>query len=177
MPYKTFNNWLFDGNLESPFPKPTDKINLLKYNSPITHVFVLQLFLRSGKLNDYLNKYFNNIGLRYLDKEEFFKFIKKCVIDFRVTKRDTVFYPRQAKNKLFDILRLKFPYLKKDDVYLLIDGIEKSDQKEGIYHALGMEVPKKRKIRTGKKVKKGKVPLMDFLAEHFSLYREVPSKN
>jgi len=177
MPYKTFNNWLFDGSLETPFPKATDKIDLLKTTSPISHMFVMQLFLRNGPLNDYLNKYFNNVGLWYLDKEEFFKFIKKCVIDFRVNKRDTVFYPRKAKNKLFDILRLKFPYLKKHDTYLLIDEIEKSDDKEGIYHALGMEMPKKRKVRTGKKVKKGKVPLKDFLEEHFSLYKEVPSKN
>jgi len=78
---------------------------------------------------------------------------------------------------LFDILRLKFPYLKKDDVYLLIDGIDRSDDKEGIYHALGIEEPKKRKIKTGKKVKKIKMPLKDFLEEHFSLYREAPSKN
>jgi len=177
MPYKTFNNWLFDGSLNTPFPKPTDKVNLLKSTSPINHLFVLQLFLRNGPLNAYLNKHFNNVGLWYLDKEEFFKFIKKCVIDFRVNKRDTVFYPRKAKNKLFDILRLKFPYLKKDDVYLLIDGIDRSDDKEGIYHALGIEEPKKRKIKTGKKVKKIKMPLKDFLEEHFSLYREVPSKN
>ena len=177
MPYKTFNNWLFDGSFNTPFPKATDKMDLLKYNSPITHTFVLQLFLRNGLLNDYLNKYFNNIGLRYLDKKEFFTFIKKCVIDFSINKRDTVFYPRKAQNKLFDILRLKFPFLKKDDVYLLIEEIDKSDDKEGVYTAVGLETPKKRKIRTGKKVKKGKIVLKDFLEEHFSLYREVPSKN
>jgi hypothetical protein len=177
MPYKTFNAWLFDGSLNTPFPKATDKMDLLKYNSPITHTFVLQMFLRNGLLNDYLNKYFNNIGLRYLDKEEFFKFIKKCVIDFRFNKRDVVFYRRRAQNKLFDILRLKFPFLKKDDVYLLIEEIDKSDEKEGVYNAVGLEAPKKRKIRTGKKVKKGKIVLKDFLEEHFSLYREMPSKN
>jgi hypothetical protein len=177
MPYKTFNNWLFDGSLDSPLPKSTDKVNLLKYNSPITHTFVLQLFLRNGPLNNYLNKYFNNIGLRYLDKEEFFKFIKKCVIDFRVNKRDIVFYPRRAQNKLFDILRGRFPLLKKDDVYLLIDEIDRSDEKGGVYNALGLEAPKKRKIKTGKKVKKGKITLKEFLEEHFSLYREMPSKN
>jgi hypothetical protein len=128
-------------------------------------------------LNDYLNKYFNNIGLRYLDKEEFFKFIKKCVIEFRVNKRDTVFYPWKVQNKLFDILREKFPYLKKDDVALLIEEIDKSDDKEGVYNALGLDAPKKRKVRTGKKVKKGKIVLKEFLEEHFSLYREMPSKN
>ena len=177
MPYKTFNNWLFDGSLESPFPKPAGKIDLLKYNSPITHTFVLQLFLRNGPLNDYLNKYFNNIGLRYLDKKEFFKFIKKAVIDFRFNKRDVVFYPRRAQNKLFDILRYKFPVLKKDDVSLLVAEIDKSDEKEGIYNALGLDAPKKRKIKTGKKIKKDKLVLKEFLEEHFSLYREMPSKN
>ncbi len=120
-PYKVFNNWLFDGSLNTPFPKATDKVDLLKSSSPINNRFVLQLFLRNGPLNEYLDQYFNNIGLWYLDKEEFFKFIKKCVIDFRVTRRDVVFYPRKHQHKLFSILELKFPYLKKDDINLLID--------------------------------------------------------
>ena len=73
MPYKTFNNWLFDGDRDSPIPKATDKVDILKSTSPINHMFVLQLFLRNGSLNHYLDEYFNNVGLWYLEKEEFFK--------------------------------------------------------------------------------------------------------
>lgn len=176
MPFKTFTNWLFDGSSDSPIPK-AGNMDLTKPSSPISQQFVIKMFLRNGPLNSYLNEYFNNVGVWYLDKEELFKFVKKCVIDFKVNRRDIVYYKRSDKSKLFDLLSVKFPYLKKDDVYLLIDEIEKSEDKDGVYNALGLEAPKKRKVRTGKKTKKGKVTLEEFLAEHFSLYREVPSKN
>jgi len=47
MPFRTYNNWLFDGQRNSPIPK-TDKLDILKYNSPITHTFVISMFLRNG---------------------------------------------------------------------------------------------------------------------------------
>ena len=171
MPYKTFNTWLFDGSRNTPFPKKTEKVDLLKYNSPITPTFVIQMFLRCGSLNDYLDKYFNNIGLRYMDKEEFFIFIKNCVIDFRVNKRDVVFYPRKPRNKLYEILREKLPHFKNNDVELLTEMIENSEEKSVVYNTLGIEVPKKKKIKTGKKIKKGKLTLKKLLEESFSIYR------
>ncbi len=167
MPFKTFNTWLFDGNIKSPIPTTKD---VLKYNSPITHTFVLSLFLRNGKLNHYLNDYFNNINLRYLQKEELFYFIKRCVIDFRIKKRDIVFYPRMAKNKLYDKLREKTPILKNGDISLLCDIIDKSEDKNMVYQALDIEKPKKQKVRT-KKIKKKKITLQDFLSEHFSIMK------
>jgi len=171
MPYKTFNNWLFDGSRNTPLPKRTEKVDLLKYNSPITPTFVLQMFLRNGPLNDYLDKYFNNLGLRYLDKEEFFHFIKNAVIDFRINKREVVFYPRKPRNKLYEILRERMPHFKNNDVELLTEMIEKSDEKDSVYNALGLEVPKKRKIKTGKKIK-GKRSLKKVLEGHFSILRK-----
>jgi len=109
MPFRTFNNWLFDRNKLSPIPPPRDGVDILKYNSPITNTFILSLFLRNGNLNHYLNEYFNNMGLRYIPKDELFKFIKKCVFDFKVTRRDTVFYKFRRYDKMYSILRDKFP--------------------------------------------------------------------
>jgi len=168
-PYKIFNTWLFDGSKTSPIPPARGKVDILKYNSPITHTYILSLFMRNNSLNKYLDEYFNNINLRYIPKEELFKFIKKCVQDFRVRRNQTVFYKFQRQNKLYGILRDRFPQLKNNDVSLLCELIEKSEEKEAIYNSLGMEVPKKKKIKTGvKKPKKGKIPLKSFLAEHFS---------
>lgn len=175
MPFRTFNTWLFDRNPNSPIPAPKKGVDILKYNSPITHTFVLSLFLRNGELNHYLDEYFNNIGLRYLSKEELFKFIKKCVIDFKVKRNQTVFYKWKRQDKLYNILREKFPQFKNNDITLLCELIERADDKEAIFHSLGLEMPKKRKLRTSKKKpKKGKVPLREFLAEHFSTIEEVP---
>jgi len=178
MPFKTFTSWLFDGNRNSPIPKPSftkeGKISvpdILKYNSPITHTFALQLFMRSGPLNYYLDKYFNDINVRYLSREELFLFLKKCVMDFKVTKRDTVFYPYKAKNKLYDILKKKLPELKGYDISLLCDIIEKSPEKKSIYNALNLEIPKKKKMKMGEKKnkEKKKISLKEFLEEHFSI--------
>ena len=174
MPYRTFNSWLFDGSRDSKFPEPKYADDgkeiipdLLKYNSPITHTYVISMFLKNGPLNFYLDKYFNNINLRYLEKKELFLFVKKCVLDFRVGRRDTTFIPFTRKTKLFGILRNKFPELKNCDVSLLCDLIEESDNREVIYSTLGLEKPKK--VKTRKEPKSKKITLKEFLAKHFSI--------
>lgn len=175
MPFRTFNQWLFDREKSSPVPKPKNGVDILKYNSPITHTFVLSMFLRHESLNSYLNEYFNNFNLRNLDKEEFLKFIKKCVIDFRVRKSDIVFYKFKKQDKLFNILRGKFPQFKNNDISLMCELIERSDDKDVIYQSIGMEMPKKQKIKTTKnKTMSTKKSLKQFLAEHFSTIEEAP---
>ena len=125
------------------------------------------MFLKNGPLNYYLDTYFNNINLRYLEKNEVFAFIKKCVLDFRIGRRDTTFVPWTRKTKLFGALRDKFPELKNCDVSLLVDLVDESDNKEAIYNTLGLEKPKKLKVKS--KRKKTKVSLKEFMAEHFSI--------
>jgi hypothetical protein len=180
MPYKTFFNWLFDGNVNSEIPKPrTDdsgKVivpDILKYNSPITHTYVVSIFLRHAPLTRYLDEYFNDINLRYLERADLFKFIKKCVCDFRIRKNDTVFYPRKERQKLFEVLRERVPYLKDGDLFLLCDMIEKSDEKEQVYSTLGLSVPKKEKLKIKKETKKTttKISIKDYLEKHFSIVK------
>jgi len=174
MPYRTFTGWLFDGSRNSEFPTPKYDDSgkeiipdLLKYNSPITVTYAVSMFLKNGPLNHYLDQYFNNINLRYMDKQEVFEFIKKCVLDFRVSRRDTTFIPWTRKSKLFGSLRNKFPELKNCDISLLCDLVEESDQKEVIFNTLGLEKPKKMKIK--KKKTTTKISLKDFMAQHFSI--------
>jgi len=174
MPYRTFNSWLFDGSRGSEFPKPkyddSGKViipDLLHYKSPISVTYAISMFLKNGPLNHYLDAYFNNINLRYMDKKDIFKFIKKCVLDFRVGKRDTTFIPWSRKTKLFGVVRNKFPELKNCDISLLCDLIEESDEKEAIFNTLGLEKPKKIKVK--KKKRKTKISLKDFMAQHFSI--------
>lgn len=175
MPFKTFNNWLFDGRRDTKIPKPKKDDNgkittpdILKYNSPITHTFVISMFLKHGPLNKYLDTYFNDINLRYLSREELFYFIKRCVRDFRITRRDTTFYPRQPRVLLYEKLREKLPYLKNDDLYLLCDIVEKSDERDTVFDTLGLEKPKKTKLKKQKKIKSEKISLKKLLDEHFS---------
>lgn len=176
MPWKTFYSWLFDGskNTQIPSPKfdPNGKVlvpDILKYNSPITHTYVIKIFTKHGPLNYYLNKYLNNINLRYLDKEELFYFIKKCVLDFKVTRKDIRYISYKPKQKLFDKLRERFPQYKNSDISLMIEIIESSDEKEAIYQAFDIEVPKKQKVKKQKKLKSKKISMKKFLEENFSV--------
>jgi len=125
------------------------------------------MFLKHGPLNHYLDKYFNDISLRYLNKKELFTFIKKCVLDFRVRRSDTSFTPYTRKTKIFTALRNKFPELKNCDVSLLCDLVEESDEKEAIFNTLGLEKPKK--LKTKKQPRSKKVSLKEFMAKHFSI--------
>lgn len=174
-PYQAFNQWLFDGQRDSPIPKEkTDdkgKItipDITKYNSPIHHTYVISLFLRNGQLNYYLNKHFNNINLRYLSREDILLFIKKCVYDFNIKKRDLMFYKRPARKMLYEKLREKVPEFKNDDISLLCDIVENSDNRDAVYDSLDLEKPKKQKIKKAKKIKSEKMPLNELLNKHFS---------
>lgn len=163
MPFKIFNKWLFDGNRKTSIDS-----SLLKYNSPITNMYVIGLFQRSGKLNHYLDKHFNNMGLYYLDKEEFLKFIKNCVMDFRINRRTITFFPRKPTDDLFDSLRNRVAILKNDDLDLLTQLINKSDDREAIYSSLGIDKkPKACKIPNRKMNKKNKITLDEFM-ENFT---------
>ncbi len=175
MPFKTFFNWLFDDSINSEIPKP--KLNeegkvlipdILKYNSPITHTYVISLFLNSPELNHFLNKKFNNINLRYLEKKELFLFIKKCVIDFRIKRNMMLYKPYKKQEELFKGLRSKIPLLKNDDIELLSDLCLKlpDEEKDEIYSGLGLlkEKPVKTKIKKEtKKKQKNKISKDDFL--------------
>lgn len=169
MPFRTFNDWVFDGSRYSPIPEPKDGVDLLKYNSPITHTYVISMFLNHGPLNHYLNKYCNNLGLRYMTKEELFLFIKKCVLDFKATRRNVAYFKYKRNSLLFQGLREKLPEVKTCDINLLCDIIDKSKEKGAIYQTLGIEKQKKRKIKKEKKSRVGKISLKKFLIEHFSI--------
>jgi len=167
MPFRTFHGWLFDGNIKREIP---NKEVLLKYNSPITPTYVISLFLNNGKLNFFLNRNLNNISLRYLEKEELFKFIKKCVIDFRVQRRSLLYKPYEPRSKLFNALRSRIPTLKNYDILLLCELIEKMDKKEknALFSALDLIKYEKERVKHSKQKKEYKT-IKEFIDENFSV--------
>ena len=166
-----FNNWLFDGDPKSKLPKGEKIPDLLNYKSPINHLFLIGMFINQGKLNHFLNEYFNNIGLYYLDREELMYFIKKCVIDFKIQKKNLPYSSRQKNNKLFNTLRKKIPIMKNYDISLLCNIIDKSDEKEDIYYSLGLDKPETIKKQKGlkKQTKKEKETIVDFISANFKV--------
>lgn len=175
MPFKTYYKWLFDGLKDSPIPAPRTDENgkvivpdILKYNSPITNQYAISVFLKNLHLNKYLDQYFNNINLYSIPKDELLKFVKRCVLEFRIGRYDPIYYRRKYSDKLYNIIQKRYPYIKSFEVEHLCSIINKSPKKDHIYKSLGLDPPKKQKVRA-KKRKVTKKSLKDFLAENFSI--------
>lgn len=171
--FQVFFEWLFDGNIKSKIPKPKYDSdgkeivpNILKYNSPITNIYMIKIFMNDIKLNYYLNSVMNNINLWYLDKEDLLYFIKKCVIDFGVRRNSILYIKHEREEKLFSELRRRIKLVKNNEINLLCDIIKESDNKEVIYNSLGISKPLKKKVK--KKSKKNN-SLKNFLKNNFKV--------
>jgi len=159
MPWKTLNNWLFDGSRQSPVPEI-----LYDKKSPITPKYLIKMFMNHGPLNRYLNEYLNTLWIFSLEKEELLRFIKNCVIDYKVKKGSLFYSKRKSQDKLFDILRERIPFLKNDDLTLLVDVISSSSNRDEIYETLGLDVPK---VKKSKKTKPKKISQKNYLNENY----------
>jgi len=148
MPWNAMNKWMFDGQKYSPVPDI-----LLKPKCPVTNYSLLLMFMRHGELTNYLNKYMNNVYMFSIPLEEMLIFIKKCVFEYRLNRSFMYYSKRMMADKLFDILRDKYPTYKNTDLLLLRDMINESPDRVDIYHALGLETPKIKKTKK-KKIKK-----------------------
>jgi hypothetical protein len=182
IPFRTFIDWAFDGSIDTPIPKPeTDSggnvitPDILKPSGPLNQRYIISMFMKSPKMCLYLNKHFNNMGVWYLDKETLFKFLKRCIIDFKVRRGD-LFFMKSLKNKekLVEKLEDKFPLLKHGDIQLFYDIIERSDQKDSIYHSFGLKRISKRKVKKEKKKRKTKTKTSakNYLKKNFEIIKE-----
>jgi len=161
--YSMFLDWIYDGYVNSEIPNPE---LLLKYNSPITHTYLISLFVKIGKLNHYLDEYMNNINLRYIDKKELMFYVKKLIIDNKIKRFQLHYFIYRRHHKLFDVLKEKFLYLKNNEIQAICDQINNSDEKESIYQSFGLMKPKIEKV---KKIKKEKISLKEFIRDNFSI--------
>lgn len=144
--------------------------DIVKASGPLNQRYVMSMFMKNPKMCLFLNKHFNHMGLWYIDKETFFKFIKKASMDFNMKRKDLYFMKSaRSKDKLIEKLEDRFPLLKHDDLQLLADLVEKSPSKDAIYNSFGLKKPRKRKIKKEKKIKKtGKrTSAKNFLKKNF----------
>ena len=139
-PWHTFNKWLYDGSMTSKIPTEllTDKsigiMNLLYY-------------FRASKYGVVISNLFNNWDLFTLDRVEVLYFMKECV--YRTGYKPPFNNKVPAKkSKLHDYLKERHPFLKSDEVFMLVDIIDNSDEKDSIYETLGIYSPGKAKKTT-----------------------------
>lgn len=135
--YTILNRWLFDGSASSKVPDDVIK------DKSIGHMNLLYFF-QCSHYGLVVSKLFNNWGLFSLDRVEVFNFLKQCVL---LSGYRPPFIQRgpKKKSKFFDLLKLKYPYLKREEVFMLVDLIDVSEDKDAYYEMFGLYTPKKKK--------------------------------
>jgi len=164
MPFTSYMNWLFDGNPKSVIPE----ISAAK-NSPINQAWLVRMFALNPNLNAYLNEYFNNNGLWYIDKVDLMKFMKKCVIDFKVQRSSIPWSrARTQTDKLYNVLRDKIVTQRDDEISLLCEIVNRSENRSRIYTTLGLAKPKKATVKKKKTKKKdGVITAKNYVEQNF----------
>lgn len=155
--FRSFTSWLFDGQIDSILPM---KDEILKYNSPITHQFILSCFMQVPEFNHYLDRELNNFDLYKIDKMELLHFVKQCVIKLRLSYNRHYTW-RKSKyvqmSKLHNALSKRFSLLKKYEISSLCEMVDKlpDEERKSLYAVFGIDEPKKvtLKRRTQKKGK------------------------
>jgi len=164
--YTLLSRWFYDGSRETKLPQ-----DIIKDKS-ISHMYLLYYF-RPSHYGLIINKIFNNWNLFSLDRDEVLYFMKECIL-LCGYKPPFVQKMPTKKNKLADELNSKYPYLKKEEVFMLVEIIDTSEEKDQIYEMFGLYNPKKKKLTkeqqkefsSNKVDKKDKVEL-DELMENF----------
>jgi hypothetical protein len=120
-------------------------------------VFVLNFFATHYEVTIFLNKFFNNYGLYNLKSEEFYKYLKQLVNDKNISPYSFSFIKYHPQEKKISSMRKFFPYLKREDIILLLDLMEKEDEndKQSFLETVGdLEVKKKKIPKQTRKARK-----------------------
>ena len=147
-------NWLRDGNLKSPLPDGVSSFGL-----PI----FLWYFFPSREYFVFINNTFNNYNALQIPSSDILRMWKEIMYYTGYTS----FQGKKAAkedNELIHLLKEKYPYLKKDDVCLLVNIIDNSEDCDTIYEMFGLKTNLKAKklTSTEKKARKNKIQkLMD----------------
>jgi len=141
--YTLLNRWLYDGSKDTQIPEDVAK------DKGISQLFLIYHF-QSSHYNMFIDKTFNNYGLFSLDRLEIFKFVKQCV-QLSGYKPPFVKRAPKPKSRLVDVLKYKYPYLKKEEIFMLVEYIDASDEKDAIYEMFGFYKSKKKKTTKAEK--------------------------
>ncbi len=141
--YTLLTRWLYDGSKTTVIPEAVVK------DKSISQLYLLYYF-QSSHYNLYINDTFNNYGIFSLDRLEIFHFLKECI---QLSGYRPPFVKRggKPKSKMVDVLKLKYPFLKKEEIFMMVELIDVSDEKDAIYEMFGFYKPKKKKVTKAEK--------------------------
>ena len=136
--YTVLNRWLFDGSKETKIPDDVEK------DKSISQMYLLYYF-RPSPYGLVISKLLNNWSIFQLDRIELLYFLKECI---SLSGYKPPFIPKLSakKNKLTDLLKEKYPFLKMEEVQMLVEKIDVSEEKDRYYETFGLYTPKNKKL-------------------------------
>ncbi len=144
-PYILFNNWLFDGDLETPIPEPW----VLRALNPCT---ILQSFSMLNSITVYLDETFNNFNIYQIEKETFFKYLKEFVIRKKISKNHICFFRHHKEDKDITYIHNLIPYIKRYEVFQFLDVIKNDEEfNDRFLITIGLKEEKKSKLTSSEK--------------------------
>lgn len=137
-PYTLLDRWLRDGSKDTKLPADVES------DKSISQIYVLYYF-RGSPYGLVMSKLMNNWGITSLDRNELLYFLKECV---SLTGFKPPFIQKMPaqKNKLTDCFKEKYPFLKKEEISMLIELVDQSEEKDLYYESFGIYSPKVKKI-------------------------------
>ena len=141
--YTILGRWLSDGSRTTKLPEDVEK------DKSISHMYLLYYF-RASPYGLVISKLFNNWNLFSLERNEVLYLMKECVLSCGYKPPFSQKVPAK-KNKLVDELVSKYPYLKKDEVFMLVEIIDNSEEKDSIYEMFGLYTTKSKKLTKAQK--------------------------
>ncbi|MCK5018182.1 MAG: hypothetical protein KAS32_14090 [Candidatus Peribacteraceae bacterium] len=136
-PYRLLTDWFLNSH---PQAKLEDWV--IKAVNPRT---ALCMFGNIPKLTMFLNQTFNNFDIMYLDRLEFYKFLKSMVQRFKMQRRDFSFYFTERGNKSLKELHPIFPGLKLYEISMFLELAQDDSEYESLLDSIGMQKYKKAK--------------------------------
>ncbi len=135
--YTILNRWLYDGSRESKLP--IDVVN----DKIISHMFILYYF-RLSPYGLVISKLLNNWSLFSLDRNELLYFLKESVL-LSGYKPPFIQMIKESKNKLSRMLKSKYPFLKLEEINMMVEMIDVDVDKNRYYEMFGLYTPTKKK--------------------------------
>ena len=137
-PYQILGKWFYDGDSRSNIPP-----DVLKDKS-INHMYLLNFFQYSEYIV-IISKLFNNWDLFSMDREDVFRLMKDCIVKTGY-KQPFIKRGKKSNDKLANVLKFRYPFLKKEELNMIVSFIDESDDKDSIYEMFGFYNSKKKKV-------------------------------
>ncbi len=143
-PYTLLSRWFLDGSATTEIPK-----ECIKAVSPL----YLLMYFQASPYICYISKHFNNYGLFQMPKEDIFRFMK-LIISHTGYKAPFIKSEKVTESALIGCLKRQYNDLKTQEVGMLVDIINESEEKESIYEMFGLYKPKTKKVTAAEKKKR-----------------------